>query len=258
MLHANAVISKNAQIGEDVSIAAGAIIEDAVIIGAGCRIEAYVIVHSGTVLGDGVQIGAFSVIGAKSTMEDAELAEGGGLRIEARTRIDSHCVIARATKSGEHTLIGADCELMAGVHIDADCNLAESVRISNHSKLGAAVQVADQSSIGSFVCLHAAIRVGHYAQVCDHAVMAADIPPYIKAAQRDRVDGLNEAALLAADFSKLDLTDLKRCYQAVYCGAGDLVEKAKQAIREHEFATTRVGARFLSFFEGGSIGFVHE
>ena len=97
-------------------------------------------------------------------MEDAELAEGGGLRIEPRTRIDAHCVIARATKTGENTLIGADCELMAGVHIDADCSLGESVRISNHSKLGAAVQVADQSSIGSFVCLHAAIRVGHYAQ----------------------------------------------------------------------------------------------
>lgn len=257
MINANAAISKTAQIGADVSIAAGVIIEDAVIIGEGCRIEAYVIIHRGTVLGDRVHIGAFSVIGAQPTMLDEEATPCGGLHIGAHTHIDPNCVIARASKFDENTLIGAACEIMAGVHIDTDCVLGDSVRISNHSKLAGAVLLADQASIGSFVCLHASIRVGHYAQVSDHAVITADIPPYTQATQRDRVDGLNEAALLAADFSKLDLNDLKRCYQAVYCGGtGELAEKAKQALREHEFATTRVGARFLSFFEGGSIGFI--
>ena len=258
MQHDKAVISKSAQIGADVSIAAGAIIEDAVIIGEGCCIGPYVIVHSGTVLGDGVQIGAFSVIGAKPLLENADFAPGGGLRIEAHTRIDSHCVIFRASKVSDSTHIGAGCEFMAGVHIEADSVLGNSVQILNHSRLGRAVQIADQVSIGSFVCLHASIRVGHYAQVCDHAVMTADIPPYILATHRDQINGLNEVALVAADFSNLDMIDLKRCYQAVYCGDGDLGEKAKQAIREHEFATTCVGARFLSFFEGGSTGFVRK
>lgn len=257
MINANAVISKTAQIGADVSIGAGVIIEDAVTIGAGCRIEAYVIIHRGTVLGERVHIGAFSVLGARSTRLEADATPCGGLHIGADTHIDPNCIIACASKFDENTQIGAACELMAGVHMDADCVLGDSVRISNHSKLAGAVQLADQASIGSFVCLHASIRVGHYAQVGDHAVITADIPPYTLATQRDRVDGLNEAALLAADFSKLDLNDLKRCYQAVYCGgAGELAKNAKQALREHEFATTRVGARFLSFFEGGSIGFI--
>jgi UDP-N-acetylglucosamine acyltransferase len=257
MINANAVISKTAQIGADVSIAAGVIIEDAVTIGAGCRIEAYVIIHRGTVLGERVHIGAFSVLGARPTMLEADATPCGGLHIGADSHIDPNCIIACASKFDENTQIGAACELMAAVHIDADCVLGDSVRISNHSKLAGSVQLADQASIGSFVCLHASIRVGHYAQVGDHAVITADIPPYTLATQRDRVDGLNEAALLAADFSKLDLNDLKRCYQAVYCvGTGELAENAKQALREHEFAITRVGARFLSFFEGGSIGFI--
>jgi len=80
----------------------------------------------------------------------------------------------------------------------------------------------------------------------------------VMAAERNTAHGLNMVGLRRGGFERLDIADLKKCYRAVYFGAGNLKKKAAEAVAEHEFGNTKTGARFLAFFEHGKRGFVQS
>ncbi|MFT4902072.1 MAG: UDP-N-acetylglucosamine acyltransferase [Lentimonas sp.] len=255
-IHPSAIISESALIGKGTLIGAGALIEDGVVVGQNCKLAAYVVLRKGTVLGDAVTVDSFAVIGGEPQSLSFDSSIVSGVKIGDKVTLREGCTVSRATVAGTSTTIGNGCYLMAKVHVAHDCVISNGVVLCNNVMLGEHVRVGEQAFLSGGVAVHQHCRIGTYAMVADLASISADVPPYVMAGERNAAQGLNTVGLERGGFSRPELSDLKRCYRAVYFGAGNLKSKAEAALREHEFARTAVGARFLSFFESGQRGFI--
>ena len=94
--------------------------------------------------------------------------------------------------------------------------------------------------------------------IAGNAPRTAEVALNVMAAESSEAHGLNLIVLRRGGYEQREITDLKRCYRAVFCGGGNLKKKAEEAARETEFGLTAPGARFLSFFESGQRGFIQS
>lgn len=257
-IHSTAIVSETASIGEGSSIGPYALVEDGVIVGKGCTIAGHAVIRKGTVLGDNVSVDSFSVIGGAPQSIGFDHSIESGVVVGNDTIIREGCTIHRSTTAGENTVIGESGFLMSQSHVAHDCKLAASVILANNVMIAGHVTIGEKVFVGGGAGIHQNCRIGAYAMVAGNASVAADVPPYVMTAERNQAHGLNMVGLRRGGFDQRDITDLKRCYRAVYFGGGNLKKKAAEAAREHEFGTTSTGARFLSFFEAGKRGFVQS
>ncbi len=257
-IHITALVSETASIGEGTSIGPYSLIEEGVIVGKNCSIAGHAILRKGTVLGDSVTVDSFAVVGGDPQSIGFDRSIESGVLVGNEVIIREGCTIHRSTTAGLSTVIGDHCFLMAQSHVAHDCKLAASVILANNVMLAGHVTIGEKCFVGGGAGIHQFCRIGAYAMVAGNASVSADVPPYVMTAERNEAHGLNMVALRRGGFEQREITDLKRCYRAVFFGGGNLKKKAEQAAREHEFGTTAVGARFLSFFEAGKRGFVQS
>lgn len=257
-IHPTALVSDSAVLGENCSVDAYAIIEAGVVLGKNCRVGSHAVVREGTVAGDDVFIDSYAAVGGEPQIMNFERATKTGVKIGDRVVIREGVTISRASEEGDPTLIGDDCYLMAQSHVAHDCVVGKGVIICHQTKLGGHVEVRDKAFLGGGAAIHQFCRIGTLAMVAANAMITADVPPYVTAAERSTACGLNLVGLRRANFEQREISDLKRCYRAVFFGGGNLRKKAMEAAREHEFGTTAVGVRFLSFFESGRRGYIRS
>jgi len=255
-IHPTAIVSDQAVIGAGAEIGPYAIIEPKVHVGSNCVIAAHAILRSGVILGDDCRVDSFAVIGGDPQSLSFDASIRSGVRIGNRVRIREGVTVHRSMVEGGYTEISDGVSLMAQAHVGHDCVVGTDVVLCNNSMLGGHVIIKEKAFIGGGVGIHKYCRVGPYAMIYGNASISVDVPPYVVAEERNRAHGLNMIGLQKANFERQHIADLKRCYRAVFLGGGDLKRKAAEAAREHEFGTTVVGMRFLSFFETGKRGFV--
>jgi UDP-N-acetylglucosamine acyltransferase len=257
-IHSTAIVSESAVIGEGSSIGPFALIEDGVIIGKSCQIAGHSILRKGVVLGDSVTVDSFAVIGGAPQSIGFDHSIESGVTVGNGSILREGVTVHRSTTAGENTVIGENCFLMTQAHVAHNCKLANAVVLANNVMIAGHVTIGEKCFVGGGAGIHQFCRIGAYAMVAGNASVTADVPPYVMTADRSVAHGLNLVGLRRSNFDKRDITDLKRCYRAVYFGGGNLKRKAAEAAREHEFGTTATGARFLSFFEAGKRGFVQS
>ncbi|WP_269522338.1 acyl-ACP--UDP-N-acetylglucosamine O-acyltransferase [Coraliomargarita parva] len=253
-----AIVSESAKLGEGTVVGPFAVIEEGVQVGSGCRIAAHVILRKGTVLGDSVSVDSFAVIGGDPQSITFDPSVESGVKVGDGTVIREGVTVNRASQAGTQTVLGAKCFLMAQAHVAHDCRLGDDVILANNVMLAGHVQVGTRVFMGGGSAVHQFCRVGQGVMVGGNASISLDVPPYVMAAERNEAHGLNLVGLRRAGIEQREITDLKRCYRAVFFGGGNLRKKAEQAAREHEFGTTPAGARFLAFFDGGNRGFIQS
>jgi UDP-N-acetylglucosamine acyltransferase len=79
-----------------------------------------------------------------------------------------------------------------------------------------------------------------------------DIPPFVMAAERDEIVGLNLVGLKRRGFSREVVTELKECFREVFFDGGNVRHRAQELLaRRWQSAEAR---RFLEFFAGGRRG----
>jgi UDP-N-acetylglucosamine acyltransferase len=257
-IHSTAIVSESAVIGAGSVVGPFSVIEDGVVLGANCSVAAHAILRRGVVLGDSVTVDSFAVIGGDPQSLGFDSAIRSGVVIGHGVVIREGCTVHRAMSEGGNTVIEDGCFLMAQAHVAHDCRVAKNVIIANNVMLAGHVTVGANVFIGGGAGIHQFCRIGTYAMIAGNASIAADVPPYVMAAERNAAHGLNMVGLRRGGFERADLADLKKCYRAVYFGGGNLKKKAAEAVREHEFGITVTGARFLAFFEHGTRGFVQS
>lgn len=257
-IHPTAIVSETAVIGAGSIVGPYAVIEDGVVVGNSCSLASHVIVRRGVILGDAVSVDSFTVLGGDPQSLSFDPSINSTVVIGNRVLIREGCTVHRGSSEGTSTVIGDACLLMAQAHVAHDCKLGQEVVLTNNVMLGGHVVIGAKVFIGGGAGIHQFCRIGTYAMISGNASIAADVPPYVIAAERNAVHGLNMVGLRRGGVERADLADLKKCYRAVYFGGGNLKKKAAEASREHEFGTTASGARFLAFFEHGKRGFVQS
>ena len=114
-IHPSALIDKDSEIGENVSIGPFVIVEKDVIIGDGTEIKSSAVIRSGARIGKDCRIFQSSVIA--EIPQDLKF-EGEHTLFEIGDRTHREfCTLNRGTSEIGKSSVGSDCLLMAYVHI---------------------------------------------------------------------------------------------------------------------------------------------
>jgi UDP-N-acetylglucosamine acyltransferase len=232
-----------------------AIVEPGARLGADCEIMAGAIVTRHCVLGDRVTVHPYAVLGGDPQDLRFDRATVSGVRIGDGTTLREHVTVNRATKAGGETTVGKNCFLLAASHVGHDCVVGDGVVIANAALLAGHVRIGDHTFVGGGAVFHQFVRVGESVMVGGMAGIGLDLPPFVMAAERNQIIGLNLVGLKRRSFAREAIRELKEALRTVYGVPGNIRALAAQALAGGSF-TTPEARRFLEFFSGGTRGFV--
>lgn len=236
------------------SIHPTAIIEEGVQLGAGCQVHACAIIKKHSVLGEGVVVHPFAVIGGDPQYLKFDPAAVTGVRIGAGTVIREHVTVNRSIHAGQATMVGARCFLMANAHVGHDSVVADDVVLANNVMLAGHVHVGGHTFLGGGAGFHQFCRIGEGVMVSGLARIALDIPPFVMAAERNEIIGLNLIGLKRRGLSRAAIGEIKDAYRTVYFTPGNIRDVAQAALGDAAFKTAEA-RQFLAFFTEGKRGF---
>ena len=232
-----------------------AIIEDGATLGAGCIVHAHAHITRHCVLGEAVVVHPFAVIGGDPQDLSFDPATPSQVTIGARTILREYVTVNRATKANGATAIGSDCFLMAASHVGHDGALGDRVILANSVLLAGHVAVGARSFLGGAAAIHQFCRVGEGAMLSGMSRITRDVAPFIMAAERDEVIGLNVVGLRRRGLSAAALAELKLAYRTVFAPTGNVRLLAAAALAGGDYSSAEA-LLFLRFFAGGRRGFI--
>jgi UDP-N-acetylglucosamine acyltransferase len=173
--------------------------------------------------------------------------------VGAGTIIREYATINRSTEKGGHTLVGSNCLMMACSHVAHDAIVGDNVVIANAVLLAGHVVVGDHAVLGGGSAYHQFTRVGEGAIVGGLSRITLDIPPFVMAAERDEVAGLNVVGLRRRGVPREAIREIKEAFRLVYFSKGNIRDLAAQALAGGAFKSAEA-ARFLEFMTKGKRG----
>jgi UDP-N-acetylglucosamine acyltransferase len=215
-IHATAVVSPRAEIGEAVRIGPYAVVEDETVIGAGCEIGAHAVVKRFTRLGERNRVYEHATLGGEP--QDTKFkGERSSLIIGDDNLIREYATLHRASGEGEATRVGSRNFLMVGIHIAHNCEVGVDNIFANGAALAGHIRVEDHVFLASNVGAHQFVRFGRYAMVGGKAKIVQDVLPFFTTdGNPARVRGLNMIGLRRGGFTTEARAALKRAYQILF------------------------------------------
>jgi UDP-N-acetylglucosamine acyltransferase len=228
-IHPTAIVDPTAKITADVTIGAYAIIGAHATIGARTAIASHVVVEADVAIGSDNVVDHAAIIG--TAPQDLSFSAERKTRVEIGNEnvIREHCTIHRGSAEGTVTTIGNKNFLMAGAHVGHNCEIGNNVIIANNCLLGGHVRVGDGAFLGGACVFHQYIHVGRLAITQGASAFSKDIPPFVIAAERNYVFGLNVVGLRRAGFSAKDRDEIKAVFKLIYTSGLNIAQAIEQA-----------------------------
>jgi UDP-N-acetylglucosamine acyltransferase len=242
-IHPAAIVDPTAKIGRDVAIGPYAVVGARVVIGERSTIESHVVIDTDVTLGTGNFVGHAAIIGTAPQDLSFSADRKTHVSIGNDNVIREHCTIHRGSAEGSATKIGDKNFLMAGAHIGHNCAIGNSVIIANNCLLGGHVSVGDAAFLGGGCVFHQNICVGRLAITQGASAFSKDIPPFVIAAERNYVFGLNVVGLRRAGLSASDRDEIKAAFRLIYTSGLNLAQAIEKA------ATMKFGAAASEFLD---------
>ena len=242
----SAIVDPAAEISRGVEIGPFSMIGPQVVIGHGTIVQSHVVIEGEVTIGAGNLIGHGAIIGAPP--QDVSFSPERKTRVEIGNDnvIREHCTIHRASPEGSATKVGHKNFLMAGAHIGHNCLIGNNVIIANNCLLAGHVRVDDGAFLGGGSTFHQHMHVGRLVMVQGSSAFGKDLPPFVIAAERNFVFGLNVVGLRRAGFSAKDRDEIKAAFKLVYQSGLNVRQALEKA------GTIKFGAparEFLDFVE---------
>jgi UDP-N-acetylglucosamine acyltransferase len=215
-IHPSAIIDPAAQIGRDVEIGPYAVIGPQVTLGDNVTVQSHAVIEGSVAIGSGNLIGHGAMIG--TAPQDLSFAPERKTKVQIGDDnvIRELCTIHRGSAEGSQTQIGNHNFLMVGAHIGHNCSIGSNVIIANNCLLGGHVRVDDGAFLGGGCLFHQFMRVGRLAIAQGGSAFGKDIPPFVIAAERNYVFGLNVIGLRRAGFSSRERDAIKAAFKLLY------------------------------------------
>lgn len=229
MQELRANIHPNAKIASDAVIEPFATIYGDVEIGSGTWIGPNAVIMDGARIGNNCKIFPGAVV--SGIPQDLKFdGEQTTVEIGDNTIIRECVTINRGTSDKMSTKIGANCLLMAYVHIAHDCT------IGNHCILANSVNVAGHVTIEDWAILEGMVGVQQFLTIGKHAFVAAatgvrkNVPPFVKAA-REPISyvGINAVGLKRRGFNDEQITNIEDVYRIIYVQNRNMTQALKIA-----------------------------
>ncbi len=244
MIHPTAIIHPSAKLHESVSVGPYAVIEGPAEIGEGCTVASHTIIGGHVVMGRANTIGHGALIGGDPQDLAFRPAVKSRVVIGDGNNIREYVTIHRGTQDGTETLVGNGCFLMAGAHLAHNVHLGSHVILANNVLLGGHVHAGDRVFIGGGSAVHQHIRIGSHAICQGLSVISKDVPPFVMAAGRNGVVGLNIIGLRRNGFTVAQRAEIKSAFDLLYRSG----KNVSQALAAAEGQTwTDAGRLFWAF-----------
>jgi len=213
------------------------------VIGDRTIVQSHVVIEGNVAIGTGNFVGHGAIIGAPP--QDLSFSPERKTKVEIGNDnvIREYCTIHRGSPEGSVTKIGDNNFLMVGTHVGHNCEIGNNVVIVNNCLLAGHVRVDDGAFLGGGSTFHQHMHVGRLVMVQGSSAFGKDLPPFVIAAERNYVVGLNVIGLRRASFSARDRDELKGAFKLLYTSGLNI----SQALEKAE--TMNFGAPAREFFE---------
>jgi UDP-N-acetylglucosamine acyltransferase len=251
-IHPRAIVAHSAAIGERVRIGPWCQVGGHVQIGDDAELVSHVVLDGDTSIGAGVKLFPFCTVGL-APQDLKYRGEKTRCEIGPRTVVREHVTIHRGTVTGSGiTRVGADCLLMAVVHVAHDCVLGDGVIVANNVVMGGHVMIGDRAVIGGAAALHQFVRIGAGAMIGGMSGVEADVIPFGSVmGNRARLVGLNLVQLKRRGFERARIHALRSAFRTLFGGDGTFAER-HAALRASAAAEEPLVAEMLAFVEAPS------
>jgi UDP-N-acetylglucosamine acyltransferase len=253
-VHPSAIVAPGATVGPGVHVGPWCHVGADVVLEAGVRLISHVVIDGHTTIGADAVLYPFSSVGLPP--QDMKYkGEPTATIIGARTHIREHCTIHRGTVTGSGiTRVGADCLLMAVVHVAHDCTLGDGVIVANNVVMGGHVHIGDGAVIGGATALHQFVRIGRGAMVGGASGVEADVIPFgTVLGNRARLTGLNIVGLRRRGVDRPGLHRLRAAFRTLFAADDESAGVfAQRLARVREHAEDPLIADMIAFIEAPS------
>src|SRR5438128_1491649 len=242
-IHPTAIVDSAAKLGADVEIGAFSIIGPDATIGEKTIVQSHVVIEGEVAIGSGNFIGHGAIIGAPP--QDVSFSPERKTKVEIGNDnvIREYCTIHRGSPEGSATKIGDKNFLMGGAHIGHNCVIGNDVVIANNCLLAGHVRVDDGAFLGGGSTFHQNMHIGRLVMVQGSSAFGKDLPPFVIAAERNSVFGINVVGLRRAGFSAQDRDEIKAAFKLIYLSGLNISEALEKA------ATMKFGAPAREFLD---------
>jgi UDP-N-acetylglucosamine acyltransferase len=253
-IHPTAIVDPQASLGADVEIGPFVFIGPGVTIGDGTVVGSHVVIEGSVRIAKNNSIGHGSIVGG--------LPQDLAFKAETRSRVEigdgniirEHCTIHRGATEDSATQVGDGNFLMAGAHLGHNVQVGDGVIIANNCLLGGYVRIGDRAFLGGGTVFHQYTRVGRLVITQGNSGFGKDIPPFVVAAQRNVIAGINIIGLRRAGFGKAERDELKAAFKLLY-RSGLNTRQALEKSAERQWG--QLGREFFDFVaEAGPRGLV--
>jgi UDP-N-acetylglucosamine acyltransferase len=233
-IHPTAIIAEGAVVGAGVKIGPFCTVGPQVVLEDGVELISHVAIDGRTRVGEAAKIFPFATIGL-APQDLKYKGEDTATIIGPRTQIREHCSVHRGTVTGTGvTKIGAECLLMAVVHVAHDCAIGDNVIISNNVVLGGHVEIGDRAVIGGAAALLQFVRIGKGAMVGGVTGVPADVTPYTFVfGTRAKLVGLNMVGLTRRGLDRPQLHRIRAAYKHIFSGPGVFADRVAEAAAKY-------------------------
>ncbi|MCM8786957.1 MAG: acyl-ACP--UDP-N-acetylglucosamine O-acyltransferase [Candidatus Omnitrophica bacterium] len=215
-IHPTAIVSKKANIEEDVTIGPFAIIGENVKIGVGTIIDAFAQILGYTVVGKNCHIFSYAIIG--NTPQDLKYkGEKSYLIIGDNNKIREFVTIHPGTERNSKTIIGNNNLIMAYSHIAHDCKIGENNILANAATLAGHVIIENNVVVGGLAAIHQFCRIGSFSIIGGCSKVVQDVPPYSMCDGHPAViQSINLVGLRRANFSSQKIQLIKKAFKILF------------------------------------------
>ena len=226
LIHPTAIVASGATIEDGARIGPWCQVGPNVTIGAGAELMSHVVLDGVTRIGPQAVLYPFCTVGL-APQDLKYKGEPTRCEIGARTQIREHCTIHRGTVTGSGlTSVGADCLLMAVVHVAHDCTLGNGVVVANNVVMGGHVTIGDNAVVGGAAAIHQFVRIGRAAMIGGVSGVEGDVIPFGSViGNRARLAGLNVIGLRRRGYDKAQIRSLRTAFQHLFHGPGVFAER---------------------------------
>ncbi len=255
-IHATAIVSREALIGDRVEVGPYVVIGPGVTIGADSTIGAFTRIEGPTTIGERNVIYGHASIG--SPPQDLKYhGERTEIVIGNDNVFREFVTMNRGTAGGGgRTTIESNSFFMAYSHVAHDCHVGSNVIFANNATLAGHVDIGDSSTIGAFSAVHQFCRVGDHAFVGGFTVVTQDALPYIKTVgdRPAKTYGINTIGLQRKGFPPETLEALDRAYRILIRSKLKLQDALQQI--ESELGLYPETRYLVEFIRGSQRGFI--
>ena len=253
-IHKTSIIHENANIGKNVEVGPFSIIEKNVEIGDNTKIGPNAVIRKYTSIGKDCKIFNGAIVG-EVPMDLKFKGENSKLVIGDRTIVREFCTLHRGTEETGLTQVGADCLIMSYAHVAHDVIIGDNVIVSISVNIAGHVEIDDFAIIGGCTPIHQFCKIGKHAFIGGGRLVLQDVPPYILATSEPlKYSGINSVGLRRRKFDLESRTMIKKAYSLIYqsnLNISQAVEKIKQ-----EFDQTDEIKTILNFIDRSDRGLI--